>query len=90
MFFEKNRRWKDQKLSGNKNSKIMPNNSELIEVSSSSLFDKGQYKITEPEKNITLSATYLHNRKASIANTSAGNMQTTSSNITLLSDTTPQ
>ena len=81
---------KIQKKSVIKYPEFMPPNFEIIDPSSTLLFDKSQYKITEPQNIITLPSTCLHNTKLSTANTCLDNKHIRLSFMNHFSDPTPQ
>ena len=82
--------WKIQKNSSNRKLDILPQFSEINEVSSSFLIDKIQFKITEAMNKNILPSTHLHNTKVSTANSSVDGNHRTSSLKTQFSDPTPQ
>ena len=68
----------------------MPRISETFEPSGSKLIDNCQIKLTEPENNLSLPSTYLHNTKVSTAKSSLHKNHKASSFVTQLPDPTPQ
>ena len=68
----------------------MPQISELIELSISSIVCKCQFKLTGHENNITFPLTYLHNAKVPTGKSSPEKTHMKSSVITHFSDTNPK
>ena len=68
----------------------MPQISESIELSSLQLTVRHRLEIPEPENNITLPSTYLHEKKVSTANFILDRNKKIPSSLTQFPDGTPQ
>ena len=89
-YSSKNSSWNVQMSSVRTNRDFKSRISPSDEPSSSFLFDKSQFRLTEPENIITLPSTYLHNTEVSTAYSSLNINQITSSFVKQLFDPTPQ